>query len=76
MTKRKSNFITRKMLKWVETLTELKTGKMCGASVQFGFVIGFGKYTVTVDDGIAEHYVFPFTIVSVFTPHVGTIDSQ
>ena len=49
---------------------------MCKAWVQFGFVIGFGKYTVNADDGIAEHYVFPFTIVTVFTPFVGTIDSQ
>jgi len=28
------------------------------------------------DDGTVEHYVFPFTIVTVFTPFVGTIDSQ
>ena len=56
-------------------MTELKSGKMCKAWVQFGFVIGFGKYTVNADDGIAEHYVFPFTIVVVFTPYVGTIDS-
>jgi len=74
--KRKTNSITRRLLTWVETLTELKTGKMCNASVQFGFVIGFGKFTVTADDGTVEHYVFPFTIVTVFTPFVGTIDSQ
>lgn len=74
--KRKTNSITRRLLTWVETLTELKTGKMCKAWVQFGFVIGFGKYAVTADDGIVEHYVFPFTIVTVFTPFVGTTDSQ
>jgi hypothetical protein len=70
--KRKTNSITRRLLTWVETLTEMKTGKMCLAWVKFGFIIGFGKFTVTADDGIAEHYVFPFTIVTVFTPHVGT----
>lgn len=72
MTKRKSNSITRRLLSWVETLTELKTGKMCVAWFQFGAVIWFGKYTVTADDGIVEHYVLPFTIVTVFTPFVGT----
>ena len=76
MTKRKSNSITRRLLEWVETLSELKSGKMCRAWVQFGFVIGFGKFTVAADDGTAEHYVFPFTIVTVFTPFVGTTNEQ
>lgn len=76
MNKRKSNSITRRLLTWVETLSEIQSGKMCKAWVQFGFVIGFGKFTVRADDGTAEHYVFPFTIVTVFTPFVGTIESQ
>lgn len=76
MSKRKSNSITRRLLTWVETLSELKSGKMCKSWVQFGFVIGFGKFTVHADDGTVEYYVFPFTIVTVFTPHVGTIESQ
>ena len=65
--------ITNRLLKYVETLSELKSGKMCRAWVSFGMVFGIGKFSTQADDGMVEHYVLPFTIVSVFTPNtIGT----
>jgi hypothetical protein len=65
----KKSAISR-LLKAVEALTELRTGKMCTATVKAAPVFGFGKFTVKTDDGTFEHYVCPFSVVTVFTPTI------
>jgi hypothetical protein len=76
MTKQKTNIATRPLLSAIETFSKWRTGKTCHAWVQFAPVIGIGKFNAVGAIGLEEHYVFLFTVVTIFTPAIGETDIE
>lgn len=56
-----------RLLHVVEVLNEFRTGKPCKASVKACFVIGFGYHSEIQENAKVEHYLFPFTRVTIYT---------
>jgi hypothetical protein len=59
--------MTNRLLRAIETINEIKTGRGCTATVHFGLILGVGWFSLVEDNSVTEVYLFPFTVVKIKT---------
>lgn len=62
---------TIRLLHVIEQLNEFRTGKRCIAKVAFAWNLGIGYHRRVEENSVVEFYLFPLTIVSITTFHLG-----